>query len=59
MATFEMFKSKMKLGRRILDIKSLADLDRDKLIGLQDIGMSDILLFIDDANTSEVTTIMH
>ena len=48
MATFEMFKPKMKSGKMIFDIKPLTDSGKDTLTGLQDIEMSDISLFIDD-----------
>ena len=51
MATFEMFKPKIKSGKMIFNIKPLTDSGRDKLTGLQDIGLSDISLFIDDAST--------
>ena len=49
MATFEMFKPKMKSGKMIFNIKPLTDSGEDKLTGLQDIELSDISLFIDDA----------
>ena len=48
MATFEMFKPKMKSGKIVFDIKPLTDSGKDTLAGLQDIEMSDISLFIDD-----------
>ena len=48
MATFEMFKPKMKSGKMIFGIKPLTDSGKDTLTGLQDIEMSDISLFIDD-----------
>ena len=49
MATFEMFKPKIKSRKMIFNIKPLTNSGRDKLIGLQDIELSDISLFIDDA----------
>ena len=49
MATFEMFKPKMKTGKMIFNIKALTDSGGDKLTGFQDIELSDISLFIDDA----------
>ena len=49
MATFEMFKPKIKSGRMIFNIKPLTDSGRDKLTDLQEIEMTDISLFIDDA----------
>ena len=49
MATFEMFKPKMKSGKMIFDVKPLTDSSKDKLTGLQDIELSDISLFIDEA----------
>ena len=49
MATFEMFKPKIKSGKMIFNIKPLTDSGEDKLTGLQDIELSNISLFIDDA----------
>ncbi len=49
MATFEMFKPKIKSGKMIFTIKPLTDSGRDKLTGLQKIELTDISLFIDDA----------
>ena len=49
MATFEMFKPKMKSGKMIFNVKPLTDSGEDKLTGLQDIELSNISLFIDDA----------
>ena len=51
MATFEMFKPIMKSGKMIFNIKPLTDSGRDKLTGLQDIELSNISLFIDNAKT--------
>ena len=53
MVAFEMFKPKIKKGKMIFNIKSISDSGEDKLTGLQDIELSDISLFIDDANTPE------
>ncbi len=50
---FEMLKPKMKSGKMIFNVKPLTDSGRDKLTGIQDIELSDISLFIDDANTPE------
>ena len=49
MATFEMFKPKIKSGKMIFNVKPLTDSGEDKLTGLQDIELSNISLFIDDA----------
>ena len=51
MAAFEMFKPKIKSGKMIFNVKPLTDSGRDKLISLQDIELSDISLFIDEATT--------
>ena len=51
MLTFEMFKPKMKSGKMIFNIKPLSDSGKDKLTGLQDIELSDVSLFIDNAST--------
>ena len=51
MATFEMFNPKMKSGKMIFNVKPITDSGRDKLIGLQDIELSDISLFIDEETT--------
>ena len=50
MATFEMFKPKMKSGKMIFNIKPLTDSGKDKLTGLQDIELNDVSLFIDNAS---------
>ena len=47
---FEMFKPKMKSGKMIFNIKPLTDSGKDKLTGLQDIELSDVSLFIDNAS---------
>ena len=48
--TFEMFPSQpYKSGKMTFNIKPLSDSGEDKLTGLQDIELSDISLFIDNA----------
>ena len=47
--TFEMFKPKIRSRKMIFNIKPLSDSSEDKVTGLQDIELSDISLFIDDA----------
>ena len=49
MATFEMFKPKIKSDKMMFNIKLISDSGRDKLTALQDIELSNNLLFIDDA----------
>ena len=49
--TFEMFKPKMKSGKMMFDIKPISDSGDDKLTGVQDIELSNILLFIDPATS--------
>ena len=49
MATFEMFKPKMKSGQMMFNIKPISDSGEDKLTGLEDIELSDISLFIDSS----------
>ena len=49
MVTFEMFKPKIKSGKMMFNIKPISDSNEDKLTGLQDIELSDISLFVDDA----------
>ena len=49
MVTFEMFKPRMKSGKMIFNINPLSDSGEDKLTGIQDIVLSDVSLFIDDA----------
>ena len=46
---FEKFKPKIKSVKMIFNVKPLTDSGRDKLTGVQDIELSDISLFIDDA----------
>ena len=55
MVTFEMFKPKKKSGKIIFNIKPLTDSGEDKLTGIQDIELSDISLFIDDASAVSST----
>ena len=49
MVTFEMFKPKIKNGKMMFNIKPISDSGEDKFTGLQEIELTDISLFIDDA----------
>ena len=44
-----MFKPKIRSGKMIFNIKPLSDSSEDKVTGFQDLELSDISLFIDDA----------
>ena len=57
MATFEMFKPKMKSEKMMFNVKPISDSGEDKLTGLKDIELSDILLFIDDATNPCLKTV--
>ena len=56
MVTFEMLKPKMRSGKIIFNIKPLTDSGKDKITGVQDVEMSDISLFINDASISDYST---
>ena len=53
---FEMFKPKIKSGKMMFNIKPISNSSEDKVIGLKNMEVSDVSLFIDDANTSETST---
>ena len=50
--TFEMFKPKMKSGKLVFNVKPLSVSSEDKIADLKGNDISNISLFIDDANTS-------
>ena len=49
MVTFEMFKTKIKKGKMIFNIKSISDSGEDLITGLKNKELGDISLFIDEA----------